>query len=64
MAIAQLSRLPIDPDITDEELTDEKLTDEKLTDKYLLRLPNPPGGKWEVVDGKWQQPTKHDQTVL
>ena len=59
MAIAQLSRLPIGPDITDE-----KLTDEKLTDKYLLRLPNPPGGKWEVVDGKWQQPTKHDQTVL
>ena len=54
MAIAQLSRLPIDPDITDEKLTDEK----------LLRLPNPPGGKWEVVDGKWQQPAKHDQTVL
>lgn len=59
MTITQLSRPPMDPNIRNEELTDETLTDE-----YLLRLPNPPGGKWEVVDGKWQQPAKHGQTVL
>ena len=62
MAVAQLSRPPVIPDSKNETLTDETLTDE-----YLMRLPNPPGGKWEVVDGRLHEVAtsgKHDQTVL
>ena len=57
MAVAQLSRPPVRPDTAPETITDE----------YLLRLPNPPGGKWELVDGRLQEvPTtgKHDQITL
>ncbi len=42
-------------------------TTEKITDEYLLRLPNKPGSKWELVDGKLQEvPTtgKHDQIII
>ncbi len=56
MAVAQLSK-PIPKPILAETLTDE----------YLLRLPNRPGGKWEVVDGRLQEvPTtgKHDIIVI
>ena len=52
MAVAQLSK---------------PITDEKITDEFLLRLPNNPGGKWELVEGKLQEvPTtgKHDQIVI
>lgn len=57
MAVAQLSRPPVNTDITDE----------KITDEYLLRLPNPPGGKWELVDGRLQEVAttgKHDVIVI
>lgn len=43
------------------------ITDETVTDEYLLRLPNNPGSKWELVEGKLQEvPTtgKHDQIVI
>ena len=57
MVVAQLSK----------PLIGEKLTDEKITDEMLLRLPNNPGSKWELVDGRLQEvPTtgKHDQIVI
>ncbi len=52
MAVAQLSR---------------PITDETITDEMLLRLPNNPGSKWELVDGRFQEvPTtgKHDIIVI
>ena len=55
MAVAELSK-PLASETT-----------EKITDEYLLRLPNPPGGKWELVNGRLQEvPTtgKHDQIVI
>ena len=57
MAVAQLSK----------PLTSTHITDEKLTDEYLLRLPNPPGGKWEKVDGRLHEVAttgKHDIIVI
>jgi len=41
--------------------------EETLTDEYLMRLPNPPGGKWEVVDGRLHEVAtagKHDIIVI
>ena len=55
MAVAELSK-PLASETTHE-----------ITDEYLLRLPNPPGGKWELVEGRLQEvPTtgKHDQIVI
>ena len=52
MAVAQLSK---------------PITDETITDEMLLRLPNNPGSKWELVDGGLQEvPTtgKHDIIVI
>ncbi len=42
-------------------------TTEEITDEYLMRLPNNPGSKWELVEGKLQEvPTsgKHDRIVI
>lgn len=57
MAVAELSK----------PLTSTQVTDEKITDEYLLRLPNPPGGKWELVDGRLHEVAttgKHDQIII